>query len=146
MSYDRRKFIKMIEANGFYFNRQTGDHLIHINERGRHISIPLKLNRMIAKRLIKENNLELDVKQLKKKQRMNAPIGSDFDIDAPWNEEVEKPLELYTSITVSKAVTVDVIDESNEKEWREKVKCALKKDIDYLKKEGYCIDDLAIIC
>ena len=64
--YTSREFIKIVELNGFYYNRCNGDHAIYINDNGRHISIPLNLKCVIARRLIKENNLEVYIKKLKK--------------------------------------------------------------------------------
>ena len=64
--YTSREFIKIVEFNGFYYNRCNGDHAIYINDNGRHISIPLNLKCVIARRLIKENNLEVYIKKLKK--------------------------------------------------------------------------------
>lgn len=38
--YTSREFIKIVEFNGFYYNRHNGDHAIYVNDKGRHISIP----------------------------------------------------------------------------------------------------------
>lgn len=64
--YTSREFIKIVEFNGFYYNRCKGDHAIYVNDKGRHISIPRNLERVIALRLIKENNLEVNIKRRKK--------------------------------------------------------------------------------
>lgn len=66
--YTQKEFIKICIANGFYFSRMNGGHAIYVNESGRHISIPSNLECVIARRLIKENSLETDIKKLKKKQ------------------------------------------------------------------------------
>lgn len=66
--FTHREFVRVVVANGFYNNRQSGDHAIYLNEKGRHISIPLKLKSVIARRLIKENNLEINIKKLKEKR------------------------------------------------------------------------------
>lgn len=55
--YTQREFIRIVRRNGFTYNRHNGDHAIYVNEKGRHISIPQKLECVIARRLIKENNL-----------------------------------------------------------------------------------------
>lgn len=65
--YTQREFIKICEANGFHFSRQSGGHCIYVNNKGKHISIPSNLECVIARRLIKENNLETDLKKLRKK-------------------------------------------------------------------------------
>ena len=65
--YTQREFIKICIANGFYYSRHNGDHAIYVNDRGRHMSIPSSLERVIARRLVKENNLEVDIKKLKKR-------------------------------------------------------------------------------
>ena len=64
--YTSREFIKIVEFNGFYYNRCRGDHTIYVNDKGRHISIPKNLECVIARRLIKENNLEVNIKRRKK--------------------------------------------------------------------------------
>ena len=63
--YTLREFIKIVEFNGFYYNRYKGDHAIYVNDKGRHISIPKNLESVIARRLIKENNLVIDIKKSK---------------------------------------------------------------------------------
>lgn len=55
--YTQREFIRIVKRNGFLYSRHNGDHAIYVNDRGRHISIPQKLECVIARRLIKENNL-----------------------------------------------------------------------------------------
>lgn len=65
--YTQKEFIKVCVANGFFYSRHKGGHAIYVNKRGKHISIPLHLESVIALRLIKENNLETDLKKLKKK-------------------------------------------------------------------------------
>ena len=60
--YTQREFIKLVVSNGFYYDRHNGDHAIYLNNEGRHISIPKNLECVIARRLIKENNLDLNIK------------------------------------------------------------------------------------
>ena len=64
--YTQREFIKICKANGFYYSRHNGDHAIYVNDKGRHISIPKNLECVIALRLIRENNLEVNIKRRKK--------------------------------------------------------------------------------
>ena len=64
--YTLREFIKIVEFNGFYYNRYNGDHAIYVNDKGRHISIPKNLESVIARRLIKENNLDVNIKRRRK--------------------------------------------------------------------------------
>ena len=54
--YTLREFIKIVEFNGFYYDRYNGDHAIYVNDKGRHVSIPKNLECVIARRLINENN------------------------------------------------------------------------------------------
>lgn len=61
--YTSREFIKIVKFNGFYYDRNNGDHAIYINDKGRHVSIPETLNSVIARRLIKENSLIIDIKR-----------------------------------------------------------------------------------
>lgn len=57
--YTSKEFIKIVEKNGFHYNRHNGGHSIYTNDKGRHISIPKKIESVIARRLIKENNLKV---------------------------------------------------------------------------------------
>lgn len=112
--YTQREFIKICIANGFYYSRHNGDHAIYVNDRGRHISIPSSLESVIALRLMKENNLEVDIKKLKRSKKMdnyNYPMGADTP-DAPWNQvdNPEREVEVLVSITLSKTFKVKVSD------------------------------------
>lgn len=112
--YTQRGFIKICIANGFYYSRHNGDHAIYVNDKGRHISIPSNLECVIARRLIKENNLEVDIKKLKRKKKMdnyNYPMGADTP-DAPWNQvdNPEREIEVLVSVTLSKTFKVKVSD------------------------------------
>lgn len=60
--YTSREFIKIVEFNNFYYNRHNGSHAIYVNDKGKHISIPKNLECVIARRLIKENKLNLNIK------------------------------------------------------------------------------------
>ena len=54
-----REFLRMLRKNGYTYSRHNGDHHIYVSERGRHISVPQKLECVIARRLIKEYNLNI---------------------------------------------------------------------------------------
>lgn len=111
--YTPREFIKIVEFNGFYYDRHNGDHAIYVNDKGRHISIPKNLECVIARRLIKENNLITDIKRKKKKimDNYNYPMGADTK-DAPWNQvdNPEREIEVTVSVTLSKTVKIKVSD------------------------------------
>lgn len=55
-TYNNREFVKILRYNNYNFDRQTGSHKIYKNGIST-ISVPKKLNKMIALRLIKENRL-----------------------------------------------------------------------------------------
>lgn len=61
--YTQKEFIRIVEKNGFYYDRHNGSHAIYVNDEGRHISIPHNLECVIAQRLIKENNLDINLKK-----------------------------------------------------------------------------------
>ena len=61
--YTSREFIKIVEFNGFYYDRTRGGHSIYVNKSGIHISIPRNLECVVAHRLIKENNLDVNLKK-----------------------------------------------------------------------------------
>ena len=63
--FTSRGFIKIVKLNGYFYNRSNRDHDIFINDNGDHISIPNHLECVIARRLIKENNLIIDIKRRK---------------------------------------------------------------------------------
>ena len=113
--YTSREFIKIVKFNGFYYNRHNGDHAIYVNDKGRHISMPKNLECVIARRLIKENNLITDIKRRKKKimDNYNYPMGADTK-DAPWNQadNPEREIEVTVSVTLSKTVKIKVSDYS----------------------------------
>lgn len=67
--YTSREFIKIVEFNSFYYSRHNGDHAIYVNDKGRHISIPKNLECVIALRLIKENNLNINIKKCRKQKK-----------------------------------------------------------------------------
>ena len=64
--YTQTEFIRIVKRKGFLYKRHNGDHAIYVNNKGRHISIPYKLESVIALRLIKENNLDINIKRKKK--------------------------------------------------------------------------------
>ena len=51
-----RSFIKMLISNGYYEMRSKGSHFIYTNGVN-HITVNKDLNRMVQRRLIKENDL-----------------------------------------------------------------------------------------
>ena len=59
--WSRNNFIRLVKKNGYYYDRNNGSHSIYVNERGNHISIPLRIEAPIARRLIKENNLNINL-------------------------------------------------------------------------------------
>ena len=59
--YTQKEFIKVVKKNGFRYERHSGSHAIY-SKNGRHVSVPHKLECVIARRLIKENNLNIDKK------------------------------------------------------------------------------------
>ena len=61
--YTQLEFIRIVKRNGFSYSRHNGDHAIYVNSGGRHISIPYKLESVIARRLIQENNLDINIKK-----------------------------------------------------------------------------------
>ena len=57
-----REFRIVLKNNGYTLQRKRGDHEIWVNDNGKHISIPNNskcINTMVARRLIKENNLKV---------------------------------------------------------------------------------------
>lgn len=112
--YTSREFIRIVKNNGFQYNRHNGDHAIYVNDKGRHISIPKNLECVIARRLIKENNLITDIKKKKKKMTESGyyPPGAEHDPNAPWNQvdNPEREIEVTVSVTLSKTVKIKVSD------------------------------------
>lgn len=54
-----KKFIQLLKKNGFVYDRSSGNHDIYVRN-GSHISVPydVEINAVLARRLIKENNLK----------------------------------------------------------------------------------------
>ena len=61
--WTRSDFIKVVERNGYTIckGRGNGSHSIYVNEEGNHISVPLRVKAVVARRLIKENNLNIEL-------------------------------------------------------------------------------------
>ena len=58
-NWSPREFQKLLEVNGYKCSRTSGSHLIFTKPGVTHISIPAtNVNMMVARRLIKENNLD----------------------------------------------------------------------------------------
>ena len=56
--WSRIAFIKLLKKNGYYYSRNNGSHSIYVNNKGKHITVPFRIEAVIARRLIKENNLK----------------------------------------------------------------------------------------
>lgn len=57
--YTKKEFVRILHNNKFFFDKNSGGHTIYTNKNGKHISIPNKIACVIARRLIKENNLKV---------------------------------------------------------------------------------------
>lgn len=64
--YTKHEFNKILIANGFILERQSGGHLIYKRDGTETCVIPQVLQEPIAKRLIKEHKLILTRKEKKK--------------------------------------------------------------------------------
>lgn len=64
IQYTQKEFIRIVKRNGYSYSRHNGDHAIYVRD-GKHISIPQRLESVIARRLIKENKLETNFKRKK---------------------------------------------------------------------------------
>ncbi|QOR58335.1 mRNAse [uncultured phage cr106_1] len=121
--FTHKEFVKIVIANGFCYDRHNGDHAIYLNNKGRHISIPDKLACVIAARLIKENNLETNIKKLKKEKRMsNLPAGAKYDSRAPFNEPLNVEYKRFVSASISYYDTVELPTGANEEQINEAFK------------------------
>lgn len=141
--FAHREFVRVVVANGFYYNRQSGDHAIYLNEKGRHISIPLKLESVIARRLIKENNLEIDIKKLKKKRKMdNLLLGASNDPMAPFNEPLDVKHKRFVSVTISYYDEVELPPDAEEEQIKEALEEKVRRQ-DFPKKVDF--DEIVIL-
>lgn len=60
LTKEMREFVPILVQNGYHKVRSNGSHWIYVNSQThQHISVNVKLNRMVKVRLIKENNLEV---------------------------------------------------------------------------------------
>lgn len=55
--YTTKEFQRILKNNGYCQVRQKGSHTIWVKENCGHISVPIEMNPMIARRLIKEYHL-----------------------------------------------------------------------------------------
>jgi len=65
-SYSLKQFTRILKNNGFILDRIKGSHHIFKNEKNNIIVVPRILNICVATRLIKENNLNVNIKKTKK--------------------------------------------------------------------------------
>jgi predicted RNA binding protein YcfA (HicA-like mRNA interferase family) len=141
--FTHREFVRVVVANGFYYDRHNGDHAIYLNEKGRHISIPLKLESVIARRLIKENNLEIDIKKLKKRRKMdNLPLGASNDPRAPFNEPLDVKHKRFVSVTISYYDEVELPPDAGEEQIKEALEDKVRRQ-DFPKKVDF--DEIVIL-
>ncbi len=62
ITWDSKDFAKILKNNGYTFVRQKGSHRTYQNKDGNTITVNLKqINKMVAKRIIKENQLIVDL-------------------------------------------------------------------------------------
>lgn len=52
-----KQMCKILKRNKYHFDRYSGNHAIYIKEGHHHTPINIHLNSMVARRLIKENDL-----------------------------------------------------------------------------------------
>lgn len=57
-TYSTKEIQKILRKNGYEFVRQNGDHLIYSNGTNK-ITINININKMVARRIIKENGLNV---------------------------------------------------------------------------------------
>lgn len=53
-----KEMCRILKRNGYMLDRQNGDHTIWVKDGCNHVSINMHLNPMVARRLVKENNLK----------------------------------------------------------------------------------------
>lgn len=63
LEWSKNDFVRMLKKNGYHLdkNRGKGGHSVYKNSSGDHISVPLRVKAVIARRLIKENNLNINL-------------------------------------------------------------------------------------
>lgn len=54
---DFRKYTKMLNANGYHASRESGSHVV-FHKGNKSISVNRHLNKMVARRIVKENSLK----------------------------------------------------------------------------------------
>ena len=59
-TWNKREFEKLLRQNGYKLDRVNGSHYIY-TDGSNSICVKQKINKMIARRLIKENNLTLQM-------------------------------------------------------------------------------------
>lgn len=142
--YTRKEFIKICIANGFKLRKGNGGHTIYVNDKGRHISIPNHLESVITRRLILENQLETDIKKLKKMGRTcdNYPVGAADDKSAPYNEHLDVKHRRFVSLTMSFYANVYGHPDMSE----EQIEAAIRKCIECnMFPKEFDIDELVVI-
>ena len=56
--WSKKEYCRMLEKNGYHYSRKgKGSHSIYTNSEGIHITVGKTINSCIARRIVKENNL-----------------------------------------------------------------------------------------
>lgn len=139
--FTQREFIKICIANGFHFERMSGDHAIYVNDKGRHISIPNHLKCVVAQRLIKENQLELNIKKVKKMSNTPTLMKSEEE-RAPWNDEPFVRHTVFVSITISGYTDVWGSKDMTVERMRDSIEEGLK---DGIYPKNFDIDEIEVL-
>lgn len=169
--YTYKEFVRVLVANGFSYNRSRGDHDIYTDANGRHISVPTRIACVIARRLIRENNLIEDIKTIKKKNvsmdsRLNEILNSldnwgsmceDYDrfgeswlkLQNSFTLKVQATPRDWSTNSISYAVDNKLLDTIINELFREKYLPLLVEEVDdyakaYVKKKSDKIQDLSV--
>lgn len=140
--YTQREFIKICIANGFHYNRHNGDHAIYVNDRGKHISIPSKLECAIARRLIRENQLELNIKKAKKMNSNVPTLMQSEEERAPWNEKLPVKHNVFVSITLSGYADIWGPEDMTAEQMRDSIEEGIK---DGIYPKDFDIDEIEVL-
>ena len=140
--YTQREFIKICIANGFHYDRHNGDHAIYVNDKGKHISMPSKLECVIARRLIRENQLELNIKKAKKMNSNVPTLMQSEEERAPWNEELPVKHNVFVSITLSGYADIWGPEDMTVEQMRDSIEEGIK---DGIYPKDFDIDEIEVL-
>ena len=113
-TWNKREFERLLRRNGYKLDRVNGSHYIYTNG-SNSISIKPKINKMVARRLIKENNLKKSIARISELCREYAVesivLGLPKNMNNTVGDRAQKSEELKAALERRTGLPVELWDE-----------------------------------